>query len=152
MNRCCIVLYTSGMPTGSHKKRGTTFCGKLDGELTLSVRSFKDPPPYTVRNYLLGFRRISEVNILVGKKRISTVWRKIGIPDTCVTHLYMVLAQETVTFGAEPEHPEPRPISSCDPTFCDVIDLSWRGFPRRTTRFGHRSCLDWYGVFGNKWK
>ena len=34
----------SGMPTGSHKKRGSTFCGKLDGELLLPVRSFKDPP------------------------------------------------------------------------------------------------------------
>ena len=29
---------------GSHKKIGTTFCGKLDGELLLPVRSFKDPP------------------------------------------------------------------------------------------------------------
>ena len=68
------------MPTGSHKKRGTTFCGKLDGELPLlQVRSFKDPPPNTVRNYLLGFRRISGVNILVQKK-ISAVQRKIGIP------------------------------------------------------------------------
>ena len=26
------------------KIRGTTFCGKLDGELPLPVRSFKDPP------------------------------------------------------------------------------------------------------------
>ena len=26
------------------KKRGTTFCGKLDGELPLPVKSFKDPP------------------------------------------------------------------------------------------------------------
>ena len=71
----------SGMPTGSHKKRGTTFCGKLGGELPLPVRSFKDPPPpYTVRNYRLGFRRISGVNILVQKKRISTVRQEIGIP------------------------------------------------------------------------
>ena len=67
------------MPTVSHKKRGTTCCGKLDGELPLPVRSFKDPP-YTVRNYLLGFRRISGVNILVQKKRISAIRRKIGIP------------------------------------------------------------------------
>ena len=32
---------------------------------------------YSVRNYLLGFRRISGVR--KQKKRISTVWRKIGI-------------------------------------------------------------------------
>ena len=56
------IAFKSGMPTGSHKKRGTTFCGKLDGELPLPVRSFKDPP-YIARNYLLGFRRISAVNI-----------------------------------------------------------------------------------------
>ena len=36
---------------------------------------------YSVRNYLLRFRRISGVNILVQKKRISAVWRKIGIPE-----------------------------------------------------------------------
>ena len=36
-----------GIPTGSYKKRGTTFCGKLDSQLPLPVRSFKDPPgPY----------------------------------------------------------------------------------------------------------
>ena len=34
----------SGMPTGSPKKKGSTFCGKLDGELPLPVRSFKGPP------------------------------------------------------------------------------------------------------------
>ena len=54
------------MPTGSHKKRGTTIGGKPDGELPLPVRSFKDPH-YTARNYLQ-------------KKRISAVRRKIGIP------------------------------------------------------------------------
>ena len=36
---------------------------------------------YSVSNYLHGFRRISRVNILVQKKQISTIWRKIGIPD-----------------------------------------------------------------------
>ena len=36
---------------------------------------------YSVRNYLLGFRRISGVNILCPKKRISAIQRKIGIPD-----------------------------------------------------------------------
>ena len=40
---------------------------------------------YSVRNYLFGFRRISGVNILVQKKRISAIWWKIGIPvvDEC---------------------------------------------------------------------
>ena len=125
-----LKLYQAGMPTGSNKIRGTTFCGKLDGELPLPVRSSEDPlycqvwfigllgfnasatarvnikavkwwwwnqfsgggnrstrrkPPtygtYTVRNYLLGFRWISGVNILVQKKRISAVRRKIGMPD-----------------------------------------------------------------------
>ena len=41
---CLTVYLSAGMPTGSHKKRGTTFCGKLDGELPLPVRSVKDPP------------------------------------------------------------------------------------------------------------
>ena len=44
---CCVTSHyvsKAGMPMGSHKKRGTTFCGKLDGELPLLVRSFKDPP------------------------------------------------------------------------------------------------------------
>ena len=35
---------------------------------------------YSVRNYLLRFRRISGVNILVQIKRISAIRRKIGIP------------------------------------------------------------------------
>ena len=34
-----------------------------------------------VRNYLLGLRRISGVNILVQKKQISVVRRKTGIPE-----------------------------------------------------------------------
>ena len=33
-------------------------------------------PIYTVRNYLLGLRRISEVNIVVQKMRISVVTQK----------------------------------------------------------------------------
>ena len=41
---CLTVYLSAGMPMGSHKKRGTTFCGKLDGELPLPVRSVKDPP------------------------------------------------------------------------------------------------------------
>ena len=61
------------------KKRGTTFCGKLDVELPLPVRSFKEPP-YTLKNYLLGFRRIARVNNLVQIKRISAIRWKIGIP------------------------------------------------------------------------
>ena len=43
---CLTVSLSAGMPTGCHKKRGTTFCGKLDGELPLPVRSVKDPPYY----------------------------------------------------------------------------------------------------------
>ena len=39
-----MFVYCTGMPTGSHKKRRTTFCGRLEGELPLPVRSFKDPP------------------------------------------------------------------------------------------------------------
>ena len=35
---------------------------------------------YSVRNNLLGFRRISEVDILVQKMQISVVPLKIGIP------------------------------------------------------------------------
>ena len=35
---------------------------------------------YSVRNYLLRFRQISEVDILVQKMWISTVPQKIGIP------------------------------------------------------------------------
>ena len=45
----------AGMPTGSHKKRGTTFCGKLDGELpSLPVRSFKDPPPPPILSEIIS--------------------------------------------------------------------------------------------------
>ena len=40
---CLTVYLSAGMATGSHKKRGTTFCGKLDGELPLPERSVKDP-------------------------------------------------------------------------------------------------------------
>ena len=63
---------------GSHKKSGTTFCGK---PVCVDVQCPKGAMPeaqkglrernmslYSVRNYLLGFRRISGVNILVQKK------------------------------------------------------------------------------------
>ena len=40
-----IPSLKSGMPTGSHKKRGTTGRLTRDSELPLPVRSFKDPPP-----------------------------------------------------------------------------------------------------------
>ena len=39
-----VVSTPAGMPTGSHKKRGTTGRLTRDGELPLPVRSFKDPP------------------------------------------------------------------------------------------------------------
>ena len=84
-----IVFLLSGMPTGSHKKRGTTGRLTRDGEL----------PPHTVRNYLLGFRRISGVNILVQKTRIppfsrrleslyckSWLWNRSAVK--CIKHMY----------------------------------------------------------------
>ena len=43
---------------------------------------------YSVRNYLLRFRRISRVNISVQKKRISAIQQKIGIPD-CYQALFL---------------------------------------------------------------
>ena len=79
---------------GSHEKHGTTFFGKLVCVCTtrgMPQRSQDRSPKgaageeyvfilYSVRNYLLGFRQISEVDILVQKTRISVVLRKIGIP------------------------------------------------------------------------
>ena len=86
-----FVCYFSGMPMGSHKKNGTTFCGKPvcvgdvqcpKGAMTEAQKGLRERNMslYSVRNYHLGFRRISGVNILVQKKRISTVRWKIGIP------------------------------------------------------------------------
>ena len=78
---------------GSHKKSATTFCGKPlcvgdvqcpKGVMTEAQKGLRERNMslYSVRNYLLGFRQISGVNILVQKKRISAVQRKIGIPET----------------------------------------------------------------------
>ena len=69
----------SGMPTGSHKKRGTTFCSKLDGELPLPVRSFKDPP--ILSEIISSDLDESQESIFwCNKKRISANQQKIGIP------------------------------------------------------------------------
>ena len=64
---------------GSHKKSGTTFCGKPvcvgdvqcpKGAMTEAQKGLRERNMslYSVRNYLLGFRQISRVNILVQKK------------------------------------------------------------------------------------
>ena len=66
-------------------KSGTTFCGKPvcvgdvqcpKGAMTEAQKGLRERSMflYSVRNYLLRFRRISGVNILVQKKRISAVW------------------------------------------------------------------------------
>ena len=68
----------TGMPMGSHKKRGTTFCGKLDGELVLPVRSFKDPP--ILSEIISSDLDESQESIFWCKKRISAVQQKTGIP------------------------------------------------------------------------
>ena len=61
------------------KKRGTTFCGKLDGELPLPLRSFKDPP--ILSEIISSDLDESQESIFWCKKnRISAVQRKIGIP------------------------------------------------------------------------
>ena len=63
---------------GSHKKSGTTFCGKPvcvgdvqcpKGAMTEAQKGLRkrNMSLYSVRNYL-GFRRISRVKILVPKK------------------------------------------------------------------------------------
>ena len=74
-----IHLSDSVMAMGNHKNHGTSFCGE-----PVCVWSRRAMPegakrrgtcPYTlynVRNYLLGFRRITFVNILVPKTQIST--------------------------------------------------------------------------------
>ena len=50
------------MPFGSNKKRaGTTFCGK---PVCVCVIQTGAGQTYSVKNDLLGFRRLSEVNIL----------------------------------------------------------------------------------------
>ena len=77
---------------GSNKKHRTTFCGKpvcvaqvqcLKGAKTEDPKRLRERNMslYSVRNYLLGFRLISEVDILVQKTWISAVPRKTGIPD-----------------------------------------------------------------------
>ena len=46
----------------------------------ISGKDSKDPL-YTISNYLLGFRRILEVDILLQKNADSVFPRKIGISD-----------------------------------------------------------------------
>ena len=74
----------------SKKPHRTTFCGKPCVRNTRALpqrgqdwnpkggRGKVDVP--SIRNYLLGFRGISEVDILVQITQISAVARKIGIP------------------------------------------------------------------------
>ena len=70
----------SGMPTGTHKKRGTTGRLTRDGELPLPVRSFKDPP--ILSEIISSDLDESQESIPWCKKTwISAVWQKIGIPD-----------------------------------------------------------------------
>ena len=70
---------------GSLKKRGTTFCGKPvcvrdvqcpKGAMTEARKGLRERNMsfYSVRNYLLGFRRISGVNILVDFHRLAEDW------------------------------------------------------------------------------
>ena len=84
-------LLSSGMPMGSHTKHGTTFCGKPVCVAHVQCpKEAKTHAPkvlrernmslYNVRNYLLEFRRISEVDILVQTTLISTVPGEISIP------------------------------------------------------------------------
>ena len=75
----CLHM-SAGMPMGSHKKSGTTFGGKPACVYVAHVHCIKEAkkeapkrvrernmPLFIVRNYLLGFRRISGVDILVQK-------------------------------------------------------------------------------------
>ena len=66
------------MLMGSHTKCGTTFCGKpvCVGDVQCPKGAMTEAPKglrernmslYSVRNYLLGYRRTSEVDILVKK-------------------------------------------------------------------------------------
>ena len=80
------------MPTGSHKKRGTTGRLTRDGELPLPVRSFKDPPANTVRNYLLLLSPISYLD----ESQESIFWcKKHGFPPLGrrLASLYLVQVQ-----------------------------------------------------------
>ena len=72
------------------KKHGTSFCGKPvcvqcpNGGKTEAPKEMRERNIMSldsVRNYLLGFRHISEVNILVQKMWISTIPWKIEILD-----------------------------------------------------------------------
>ena len=72
-------LTNTGMPLGSHKKAELHFVVSLcvcvgdvqcpKGAMTESQKGLRDRNMslYSVRNYLIGFRRISGVNILVQK-------------------------------------------------------------------------------------
>ena len=86
------------MTMGINKHHGTTFCGKLvcvaqvqgpTGAKTEASKGLGDRNRslYSVRNYLLKFRQISEVYILLQKTRISTGLQKIGIPDERTDHM-----------------------------------------------------------------
>ena len=76
------IVLLAGMPTGSHKKRRTTFCGKLEGELPLPVRSFKDPP--ILSEIISSDLDESQKSIFSSKKayfrRSAEDWHSIGIP------------------------------------------------------------------------
>ena len=72
-------------------KSNTTFCGKPvcvgdvqcpKGAMTEAQKGLRERNMslYSVRNYLLGFRRIKSKHV-GAKKRISAIRRKTGIPD-----------------------------------------------------------------------
>ena len=65
-------------------------CPQRDQDRNPKGAEGEDMSLYSVRNYLLGFRRISEVDILVQKSRISTVPWKIGIPELKVRYVRWV--------------------------------------------------------------
>ena len=72
-----MVLY-AGMPTESHKKRGTTSCGKLDGELPLPVGVLRTLLPPILSEIISADLDESQESIFWCKK--SGVRRKISIP------------------------------------------------------------------------
>ena len=95
----------------SHKKTGTTCCGKpscvydiramSEGAKTEAPKELRERNMSldNVRNYLLGFRRISEVDILVQKMQISMVPWKIGIPELCICVKGLSQVSQVFYFG-----------------------------------------------------
>ena len=73
-----MILFIQGCQREVIKKRGTTFCVKLDGELPLLVRSFKDPPP--ILSEIISSDLDESQESIFWCKKISTVQQKIGIP------------------------------------------------------------------------